>query len=494
MVKDLIRRARRRLLLNETLGQAAFAGAVMAGGFALILLLGTRYLEWWTLALFAVAGAAAGVARGWRNSPGVYATALRVDSSARLNDAISTALHFESAAGVSAEFRKAQREQAENAARGVLVEEVIPFTRPKALYALAALGAFAALLIGLRFAVGHGLDLSRPITEVLFEDQAAQRIAKKQAYMDPARRAKLEAAESLLAKLGAPVNPDDKGDPEAALDKAIQDALEGNTAASGEKGEKGKGGKQEDGKAGTGLSQELAGDPMQDKKAEGGEQSGGDSKQQGGQKGSADDKGKTSGGDSNNQSLMSKLKDAVKDLLNNAGKQNSNSGEKGDKQQSAKSEKSDEKGSSGKPQDQQSQETADAQAGEPNGDSQEGKQSEGKAGSKSSQSSAQAGTGMGSQDGAKELRAAEQLKAMGKISEIIGKRSQTVTGETSIEVQSGSQQLRTAYSNKQAAHGEAESDVARDEIPVALHSYVQQYFEQVRKAAPPKGKAAENNK
>ena len=39
MVEDLIRRARTRLLLNETLGQAAFAAAVMAGGFCLILLL-----------------------------------------------------------------------------------------------------------------------------------------------------------------------------------------------------------------------------------------------------------------------------------------------------------------------------------------------------------------------------------------------------------------------------------------------------------------------
>jgi hypothetical protein len=92
---------------------------------------------------------------------------------------------------------------------------------------------------------------------------------------------------------------------------------------------------------------------------------------------------------------------------------------------------------------------------------------------------------VGSQDGAKDLKAAEQLKAMGKLSEIIGKRSATVTGETTIEVQSGDQQLRTAYSNKTAAHGEADSDVSRDEIPVALQPYVQQYFEQVRKSSQP---------
>jgi len=492
MVEDLIRRARRRLLLNETLGQTAFAGAVMAGGFALILLLGTRYLEWWTLALFAIAGAGVGIARGWRNSPGAYETALRVDNSADLKDAISTALYFQSATGVSSEFLSAQRAQAENVARGVHVEDAIPFTRPRALYALATLAAFTCLLIGLRFAGGHGLDLSRPLTEVLFEDQAAQRIAKKQAFMDPSRRAKLESAESLLAKLGSPVNPDNKGDPEAALDKAIQDALEGNAPAAGDKGEKGKGGKPEDGKAGNGLSQDPSGDPMQDKKADGGEQTA-DSKQPGGQQGTAGDKGKNSGGENNNQSLMSKLKDAVKDLMNKAGKQN-NSGDKGDQQQSAKSEKSGEKGSSGKGQEQQGQQMADSQSGEPSADSQEGQQSEGKAGSKSSQQSAQAGSGVGSQDGSKDFHAAEQLKAMGKISEIIGKRAQTVSGETSVEVQSGNQQLRTAYSTKQATHGEADSDVSRDEIPVTLHSYVQQYFEQVRKAAPPQSTAAPVNK
>ena len=76
---------------------------------------------------------------------------------------------------------------------------------------------------------------------------------------------------------------------------------------------------------------------------------------------------------------------------------------------------------------------------------------------------------------------------MGKISEIIGKRASTVSGEMMVEVQSGkNQQLRTNYTNTTAAHGEADGDVTRDEIPLSLQPYVQQYFEQVRKAAAPK--------
>jgi hypothetical protein len=72
---------------------------------------------------------------------------------------------------------------------------------------------------------------------------------------------------------------------------------------------------------------------------------------------------------------------------------------------------------------------------------------------------------------------------MGKLSEIIGKRAATITGETMVEVQSGNQQLRTAYSDRAAIHAESDSDLNRDEIPPALQTYVANYFEQVRKPA-----------
>ncbi len=484
MVEDLIQRARRRLLINETLGQTAFAAAVMAGGFALILLVGTRYLEWWTLALFAAVGIGLGIYRVAQAVPTAYAAALRVDASAQLNDALSTALHFRNSKADGA-FVSIQRQQAERAAAGVALETAVPFTRPAALYAMAGLAVFASLLIGLRFAGGHGLDLSRPLTEVLFEDQAAPKNAKKKGYSDPNRKQNPESAESLLAKLGVKLDAAGKEDPEAALDKAMQDAL-GNAPAAGEKGEKGQGGKAEDGKAGAAQSKEPGGDPMDDKKSDAGDQDN-EGKNSSAESKNGDKAGKSSNGDGN-QSLMSKLKDAVKDLMNKAGKQNQAS-DKADNQQSAKSEKQGEKGSSGKGQEQQGQKQ-DSQNGEQSADSQDGQQAEAKSGSKSSQQSAQSGSGVGSQDGEKAMHAAEQLKAMGKISEIIGKRAQSVTGETSIEVQSGNQNLRTAYSKEKSTHGEADSDVSRDEIPVALQPYVQQYFEQVRKGAAPKGVTA----
>ena len=71
---------------------------------------------------------------------------------------------------------------------------------------------------------------------------------------------------------------------------------------------------------------------------------------------------------------------------------------------------------------------------------------------------------------------------MGKISEIFGKRAQNVTGEMMVEVKSSKQQqLRTAYAERANTHREAGSEIHRDEVPLDLQYFVQQYFEKVRK-------------
>ena len=105
-------------------------------------------------------------------------------------------------------------------------------------------------------------------------------------------------------------------------------------------------------------------------------------------------------------------------------------------------------------------------------------------------------SGMGKQDGAKDIKDAEQAAAMGKISEIFGKRAQNMTGEIMVEVKSSKQQqLRTAYSNRESTHRESGSEIHRDEVPLDLQYFVQQYFEKVRKpGAGSKPEAAEAGK
>ena len=62
-----------------------------------------------------------------------------------------------------------------------------------------------------------------------------------------------------------------------------------------------------------------------------------------------------------------------------------------------------------------------------------------------------------------------------------------------LDVQSGPQQLRTQYSKSGASHGAASGEISRDEVPVSLQGYVQQYFDEVRKSehtgTPAKAKA-----
>ena len=124
----------------------------------------------------------------------------------------------------------------------------------------------------------------------------------------------------------------------------------------------------------------------------------------------------------------------------------------------------------------------DSPEGQPGEQAGESQDSQGKSAGKSDteQASKQPGSGIGSQDGDKNIRQAEQLAAMGKISEIIGKRSANLTGEATVEVQSTSQQLRTPYARRGAEHSQGGAEIGRDEVPVALQSYVERYFEQVR--------------
>jgi hypothetical protein len=139
-------------------------------------------------------------------------------------------------------------------------------------------------------------------------------------------------------------------------------------------------------------------------------------------------------------------------------------------------------------QDQSGGQPGDSQEGQPGEEARDSQDSQGQSAgdSDAQQASQQPGSGIGSQDGDKNLRQAEQLAAMGKISEIIGKRSANLTGEATVEVQATSQQLRTPYAPRGGQHSPGGAEIGRDEIPVALQTYVERYFEQVRQPAPPR--------
>ena len=174
------------------------------------------------------------------------------------------------------------------------------------------------------------------------------------------------------------------------------------------------------------------------------------------------------------------------------------SSQKDSEPQSAQNQKSQqEKSSQTSKQGQQQKQnaSADAQSDQQQTNTGDPKDSaEAKNGEKSSDKNASddSKSGIGSADGDKSAKEAEQLQAMGKISEILGKRSQNVTGQVMVEVGQSKQELKTPWAQKQAQHVEAGSEVHRDEVPLMYQQFVQQYFEEIRKGADSKSSKPEN--
>jgi hypothetical protein len=182
------------------------------------------------------------------------------------------------------------------------------------------------------------------------------------------------------------------------------------------------------------------------------------------------------------------MKDAFANMMNKLKMPNPSEGS-----QQASNQKGGEKGGADKSGSQQNgkqqgkgneaQAGADAQGDQQSDAAERQANAKGQGGDKSAsmQAPPDAKSGVGKADGDKSIKEAEQLQALGKISEILGKRAKDISGEVMVEVNGGNQKLRTQYSNSTAAHGEGGGEIHRDEVPLHHQHYIQQYFEQVRK-------------
>jgi hypothetical protein len=184
------------------------------------------------------------------------------------------------------------------------------------------------------------------------------------------------------------------------------------------------------------------------------------------------------GGNSQNQNLMDKLRDVMSNMMNkmtssgqNPPQQSKSSngqpdkGKPSNKKSPNSSEKADENSQSSPEQAQNDTDASNSDKGTDKTASPDGK------------------SGIGASEGDKKAREAEQLQIMGKISEILGKRSAGVSGEVMVEVGSSKQQLKTPWEQSQATHAEAGGEIHRDEVPLIYQQFVEQYFEQIRKPA-----------
>lgn len=497
VLTDLIRRGRYRQLRNLLIREASFSAALALGGAILLLLVGTEILNWYWLVILFGLSLAVGAYRARPQVLSQYQVAQSIDRQLGFHDAISTAFYFEQHAGpqaASKDFVERQRQAADELARSADVRRGLPFFAPRTFYVNAVLAVLVCGMFGLRYGINRSLDLRPSLVPIGFdgflgsssrEMAAAKKIhgdrpfdsdghRDKGAAVDPweSKASDLDpASDAALTTTETPEvnNPDGGADPAGkAKGTGIDQQSPGDDPLdSGEKGESAQPGSN------------AAGD--QNASPDGGSQS---SKQQSSPKNS-----NQSGNSGENSSLTDKMRDALANLLAKMKMQpKSGDGKQGgsqstSQQQAQKQSQSSDPNASSSQSQQQSDASASAQAQGQQAQNGSQQAAQGKSDSHSSDrpNSPDGKSGIGKQDGDKSAREAEQLAAMGKISEIIGKRAANVSGEVMVEVASGKQQLKTQYSQRKASHGEAGGEINRDEVPLAYQQYVQQYFEEVRK-------------
>jgi len=495
MIEALIRRARRRYITNELIAQGAYALSAGMAGVILLLITGTQILDWRFLLAISAATLALGAYRTFRRVPSPYFIAQLVDRRLLLADTLSTAFFFASGEKqVPESMRDGQRKQAEGAAEKADLERAVPFSMPRAVYALAALGLVASSLFALRYGISRTLDLRAPLARILMENFGAAPDEKEAALRKDPRTAKPNAPKPIGLTLP-------EGDPNTAqqLDPAPDSALDTVGIPSAVNDPLSQNQKNSKAKTESASTEKAEGDQGDSDSADGSDASGDGLKagpegaKRGNQNGAPTDGQPSQANSEQNASLMAKLRDAMSNLLSKMRQQNGSGSQQpssaGQNAQKAGTQRGGQQqnGKSGEGQQQQAgaQQTADADT-QMDGEGKDGQNAQAKGGGHSAdqQAANQPGSGIGRQDGNKDTKLAEQLAAMGKISEIIGKRSANVTGEITVEVPSSQQRLQTPYSQTNVTHTDAGGDISRDEVPVIFQQYVQQYFEQLRKQPP----------
>lgn len=466
----LLEQARRRVVTQLVAEKAVVALIVLFGGAVALLLTGTQILDWYWIALLAVASLGAGLYQLRGRIPALYQVAQRIDRKLGLADALSTAFHFAQHPDPLREsIAERQARDANESARTVDASLAIPYKRPKYLAIAAGLLAAALGLFAVRYLVTGSLSLEPSLLKIALDSffGGHPQTAKNQAKAPGIRPEPFDPGQPDSAAKG-----DEQKDEEAANPGEQPDNTPTDSQADAQQDQNG----DQQGKEGANSDQGKEGN--QSKQADQNSKQGQDSKD--GKQGDNNQNAKQ-GGQNNQNSMFSKLRDALSNMMK-GNKSNDSQQQQGKQngQQNPQQDQSQDAAAQGESQgeQQQSQSSGSQKTGE-------GKQDQNGADSKSDQragekASQDAKNGIGSADGDKRAKEAEMLQAMGKIEELLGKRQQNITGEM-IEVQSTKQQLKTPFLQLQGTHGEAGGEIHRDEVPPMYQQFVEQYFEEIRR-------------
>jgi hypothetical protein len=413
-----------------------------------------------------------------------------LDRTLSLSDALSTA-HFllTSSSEADEAVKRFQLEQASRVAATVRVENVFPFRAKRAWAICGALAAVSFGLFALRYLVTQSLSLRPslvtlqmpPVIERVTESLRPKQDRLKTPPLPRYYPAKSMTGNSTEAKDNSSL-PTESAEPAAADDRngdltkaQTRTAGKGNQQASDTKSESRAGdGKSSQGE-GNGKTEERSGPQTEAQNSRPGKEQ--------------------SGGQNASPGLMNRMKDALSNMMAKMranGAPQPGTQQRGDQSQDEAKNNGNSSATNDMPKpgqqsngengrNDQSSEDQNG-AGQAQGQTSERPQnSQGRSSDQSTQKGSDAQSGVGRQDGDKDIKNAEQLKAMGKLAEIIGKRSANLTGDMTVETPSGKQQLKTAYSQQVGKHSDAGGEIHHNEIPLMYQQYVREYMEQVRK-------------
>lgn len=473
-VHAILSAARRRRALVHTLEQAAAALALALAALILLLLLGAQILAWYWLAIPLALGIAFLFIRSRSSSPPDYELAQIIDHRLALSDSLSTAC-FLSETRRTDPIARFQVQHAEKIASSLRLASAFPVTGRRRWAASAALATLAFTLFGVRYLLTNTLSLKPPLVTLNFGPvlEALEKPFTGAAKQNPLvgsrppkqeTRNQAEGENTSAARLPAETPPQQPGVPSAETPRSDSSLTQDSSQAS--LNPTASPSSQQSTTPGNEAAQNAARASDQTTKQP------------------------------NSSGLMSRMKDALSSMMAQMmtkTRPNSSSPQSPTDNSSSRAQKSAQQASLGKDQ-RGAQQNAQNDpsngrqnaAGQAQGETAEKQQSA--SASSASASSAQKGaenqSGVGRQDGVKDVHEAEQLRAMGKLAEIIGKRSASVTGDMTVETSSHNQSLETDYSNRTGRHSDSGGEIDRDEIPLAYQRYVRDYMQQVRKQKP----------
>ena len=475
-VGSVIRAAERRRTLVFALEEAGLAMAMVLAGGILLLLLGSQILSWYWLALLAAVGVGLAATR-LRRRPKFerYGLAQMLDRRLGLCDSLSTAWYLMHESRRDDPFARFQLARANEVAQSLRPQRAFRFSFRR-WATTAALAAVAFGLFGVRYLITSSLSLEQALVPIRLAGilEAVERPRSREGEKSSLSLSAAARGES--TRSDQPQNQDKNG---ALL---AQEAKMGDSAGAGPGSRN----------AQNGSSRQEATESAENNRGNG-QLSSSESQSQPNSTGQereypdANDHATADRQDS--AGVLDKMKDALSSLMAkmraNAGSEQrgAQDGQRSEANQKAGNQTALGQDQRGNQPNAPSNQTGQQQSTEGQAQGQTTERSAGKSqnseGGDRKNSDRQSGAGR--QDGDKAIKEAEQQQAMGKLAEIIGKRSASLTGDMTVETRGGNQQLKTEYSQRVGQHSDLGGEINRNEIPLMYQQYIREYMEAVRK-------------